>query len=95
MTPEIEALFRAVLLRIGTCHSYLAPVGQDSSFTVVLEMDGMRPSPEAKSKDLKEPTPKDLRAIIPVKNISIADLQLGLFIEKLVPSGDHQLQTPK
>ncbi|KAF9376510.1 MAD2 mitotic arrest deficient-like 2 [Podila verticillata] len=50
LNTDLEAMLRAMLLKISICDSYLPPLGQDCSFTVLIEMKSSNTGPEAKAK---------------------------------------------
>ncbi|KFH66166.1 hypothetical protein MVEG_08267 [Podila verticillata NRRL 6337] len=49
LNTDLEAMLRAMLLKISICDSYLPPLGQDCSFTVLIEMKSSNTGPEVKA----------------------------------------------
>ncbi|KAG0312591.1 MAD2 mitotic arrest deficient-like 2, partial [Dissophora globulifera] len=49
LTTDVETLFRAMLLKISVCDSYLKPLTQDCSFTVVVETTTPGNGPDSKA----------------------------------------------
>ncbi|KAG0099488.1 MAD2 mitotic arrest deficient-like 2 [Podila epicladia] len=48
LNTDLETMLRAMLLKISICDSYLPPLGEDCSFTVLIEMKDKNAGPEAK-----------------------------------------------
>ncbi|KAG0369772.1 MAD2 mitotic arrest deficient-like 2 [Gamsiella multidivaricata] len=48
LTTDVQWMLRAMLLKISVCDSYLKPLADDCSFTVVIEMKAAGSGPDAK-----------------------------------------------